>query len=144
MKSATRFLITPKIVLDFCFILDFTIIIFILFSWINQLLEGMLRKKFLGHQFKSGHFQCKTQIKQNNCVSAPCKGPNPHSPYIVASVPRGQKIDFWFLSQTISCDHSLESLCCTDFKNYYLIYAPWKLLQHFKCWAKKDSNQIKP
>ena len=40
---------------------------------------AMLGKDFLGHQFKSGHFQCKTQIRQNNWVGALRKGPNPHS-----------------------------------------------------------------
>ena len=54
----------------------------------------MLGKHFLGHQLKSGHFQCKTQIRQNNWVDAPRKGPNPHSPYIVISVPVDQKINF--------------------------------------------------
>ena len=34
----------------------------------------------LGHQFKSGNFQCKTQIRQNNWVGTPRKGhkPQPH------------------------------------------------------------------
>ena len=54
----------------------------------------MLGKHFLGRQLKSGHFQCKTQIRQNNWVDAPRKGPNPHSPYIVISVPVDQKINF--------------------------------------------------
>ena len=30
----------------------------------------------LGHQFKSGNLQCKTQIRQNNWVGTPCKGPH--------------------------------------------------------------------
>ena len=42
MKSRTRFLITLKIVLDFCFILGFTIIIFNLFFWISQLYSAAL------------------------------------------------------------------------------------------------------
>ena len=43
-----------------------------------KMYRGMLGKHFLGHQFKSGHFQCKTQIRQYNCVGAPRKGPKPH------------------------------------------------------------------
>ena len=37
MKLRSRFLTTPKIVLDFCFILEFTIALFILIFWISQL-----------------------------------------------------------------------------------------------------------
>ena len=59
-----------------------------------QKLGGMLGKIFLGHQFKSGHFKCKTQIWQNNWVDTPRKVPNPHTPYIVVSVPVDQKVDF--------------------------------------------------
>ena len=36
MKLKTRLLITPIIVLDLYFILEFTIVIFILFFWIRQ------------------------------------------------------------------------------------------------------------
>ena len=53
----------------------------------------MLGKYFLAHQFKSGHFQCKTQIKQNNWVGAPLKGPNPHPPCIGVGVPVDQNIE---------------------------------------------------
>ena len=110
-------------------------------QWEDKTMGGMLGKNFLDHQFKSGHFQCKTQIRQINWVGAPHKGPNPHSPYIVVSVSVDQKLDFWILSETISRDHTFESLCCTDFKNVtlYLIYTPWKLLHYFKCWAKNNS-----
>ena len=59
-----------------------------------QKLGGMLGKIFLGHQFKRGHFKCKTQIWQNNWVDTPRKVPNPHTPYIVVSVPVDQKVDF--------------------------------------------------
>ena len=54
----------------------------------------MLGKNFLGHQFKSGFFQCKTQTKQNNWVGAPRKGPNPTPQYIRVSVPVDQNFDF--------------------------------------------------
>ena len=54
----------------------------------------MLGKDFLGHQFKSGFFQCKTQTKQNNWVGAPRKGPNPTPQYIRVSVPVDQNFDF--------------------------------------------------
>ena len=71
----------------------------------------------------------------------PIKVPTPHSPYIVVSVSMDQKLNFWILSETISRDHTFESLCCTNFKNVtlYLIYTPWKLLHYFKCWAKNNS-----
>ena len=98
----------------------------------------------LSHQFKSGHFKCKTQIRQNNWVGTPRKGPNPH-PYYKVSVPVDKNFNFWIPSKTISCDHSFESSCCTDFKYviHYLIYTPWKLLQHFKCWMKNNSCKEK-
>ena len=40
MKSRNRFLITPKIVVDLCFMLEFTIISFIIFFWIRQLRQS--------------------------------------------------------------------------------------------------------
>ena len=55
------------------------------------LVEGMLKS---GHQFKSGHFQWEIQIRQNNWVGAPRKGPNPQHPYIGVSVPLDKNIDF--------------------------------------------------
>ena len=48
----------------------------------------------LGHQFKSGHFQCKTQIRQNNWVGTPCKGPSPH-PHIEGEVCSWTKISIF-------------------------------------------------
>ena len=45
MKSTTSFLISPNIVLHLCFILEFTIIIFILFLWISQLCYVVLENK---------------------------------------------------------------------------------------------------
>ena len=56
--------------------------------------QGMLGENFLGHKFKSGHLQCKTQTRQNNWVGTPHKGPNSHPPFIGVSVPVDQNIDF--------------------------------------------------
>ena len=58
---------------------------------------GILGKKFLGHQFKNGHFQCKTQIKPNNWVGTPHKGPNSHPP-IYRRGQCAQWPKYWFLN----------------------------------------------
>ena len=98
-----------------------------------------------GHQLKSGHFQCKTQIRQNNWVGTPCKGPNPY-PIYRGKCARGQKFRFlistsnyimWPLIWKLMLHWFLKK---TDFKNSLLnIYTPWKLLHHFICWGKNNS-----
>ena len=77
-------------------------------------------------------------------LAHPARVPAP-TPIYKVSVPIDKNFDFWIPSQTIPCDHSFESSCCTDFKNviHYLIYTPWKLSQHFECWVKNDSRKEK-
>ena len=75
-------------------------------------------------------------------LAHPARVPNP-TPIYRGKCAHGQKFWFLMLSQTISRDHSFESLCCTDFKNVtlYLIETPWKLLQPFQCWVENDSRK---
>ena len=81
----------------------------------------------LGHQCKTGHFQCKAQIRQHNWVSTPCKGPNPH-PIYRGRCARGQK--FWFLN------------CASNHIMWPLI---WKLMLHWfqKCYSLHNIYTMK-
>ena len=83
----------------------------------------------LGHQFKSGHFQCKTQIRQNNWVGTPCKGHNPQ-PHILREVCSWTKISIF--------EFRLKPYHVTTHLKAYVALIS-KMLQHFKCWVKNNS-----
>ena len=51
MKSRTRFLITINIILDLCFTLQFTVIIFILFSELVNFVLHWFKKQTLNINF---------------------------------------------------------------------------------------------
>ena len=74
----------------------------------------------LGHQFNFSNVKYKSDRMTGFAHLERVPTSRYPDTYLGVSVPVHKNFDYWISSQIISCDHSFESLCCTDF-NYSII-----------------------